>query len=79
MPNIDITSQLDKVHGGAGAGRAVANAVRTGLSYGGKALEKIGGLAGGAVAIKEGWDYLRGNTSGKESAPAAPAQAPGAE
>ena len=61
MPNtspLDITNQLDTVHGGRGsAGRVV----KTVLRRGGEALEKVGSYFGGAMALKEGWDYLRGN------------------
>ena len=65
----DITQDLDTVHGGRGAGGAVRSIVRGA----GTALEKIGGWAGGAMAIKEGWDYLRGNNNSgdRSSTPAA--------
>lgn len=68
MPNtpIGITNHLDTIHGGRGAGRAAVNIARRA----GDALEKIGGWAGGGLAIKEGWDWLRGNNS----QPQAPAQ-----
>jgi hypothetical protein len=75
---IDITNELATVHGGRGAGRAVLNAVKRG----GQILEKVGGYFGGAVALKEGWDYLRGNTSNQQQpaqrpSPQQPAQQPG--
>jgi hypothetical protein len=63
---IDITNDLDTVHGGrSGAGRVAMNVLRRG----GQALEKVGGLFGGAMAIKEGWDYLRGNNQQQQPAP----------
>lgn len=71
----DITTSLDTVHGGRGAGRAIAGAVRGA----GTALEKIGGWAGGAMAIKEGWDYLRGNTSGGDRSSTPAAQPPASQ
>jgi hypothetical protein len=58
--HIDITNQLATVHGGRGAARAVGTVLR----HGGQALEKVGSYFGGAMALKEGWDYLRGNNSG---------------
>ena len=78
MPNTsphDITNQLDTVHGGRGAGRAAMNVVRRG----GEALEKVGSYFGGAVALKEGWDYLRGNNSQQQQAPASQPTPPASE
>ena len=75
--SIDITNQLATVHGGRGAARAAMNVARRG----GEALEKVGSYFGGAVAIKEGWDYLRGNNSsgGQQQQPAAQPTPPSAE
>lgn len=71
---IDITNHLDTVHGGRGAGRAAMNVLRRG----GEALEKVGSYFGGAMALKEGWDYLRGNNNQQQQAPA-PSQRPAAQ
>jgi hypothetical protein len=62
---IDITNQLATVNGGKGVGRVAANV----LKRGGEALEKVGSYFGGAVALKEGWDYLRGNNSSQQQQP----------
>lgn len=70
---LDITNQLDTVHGGrGGAGRTAMNILRKG----GTALEKIGSYFGGAVALKEGWDYLRGNDRPQPQAPSQSPQRP---
>jgi hypothetical protein len=60
----DITTKLDKVHGGAGAGRAIIAGAKTAARKGGEWLGNLGNWAGGAAAAKEGWDWLRGNNSG---------------
>ncbi|MDQ3339878.1 MAG: hypothetical protein M4D80_32365 [Myxococcota bacterium] len=62
ISHIDITNQLASVHGGRGAGRVAANV----LKRGGEALEKVGSYFGGAMALKEGWDYLRGNNGNQQ-------------
>jgi hypothetical protein len=67
----DITTKLDTVHGGAN-GRAIIGGIKTAARKGGEWLNQIGGWAGGAAAIKEGYDWLTGsgnNTGGNQPAP----------
>ena len=70
----DITTKLDSVHGGA-AGRAIINVAKTAARKGGEWLEKVGGWAGGAAALKEGWDWMRGGNSSPQQAPSTPQNA----
>ena len=71
----DITTKLDTVHGGAGAGgRAIVNGLKTAAKKGGEWLNNLGGWAGGAAAIKEGWDWMRGNNSSGGNQQPAPAR-----
>lgn len=64
----DITTELENVHGGSK--RALLNGARTVLRKGGEALERVGNWAGGALALKEGWDYLRGGGGSQQQTPA---------
>lgn len=83
MPDIttlpEITDNLDHVHGGGGRGKAIAagakaafDAVRPWVAKGAAAAETIGNYVGGAVAVKEAWDYFRGGGASPPQAPAKP-------
>ena len=85
MPNttlIDITENLETVHGGA-AGRAIASAAKAGwnavkpwLGRADSAVDTFSKYAGGALAAKEGYDMISGGNAGSTRPTEAPAQPP---
>jgi hypothetical protein len=71
----DITTKLDTVHGGAN-GRAIIGGIKTAARKGGEWLNQIGGWAGGAAAIKEGYDWLTGSGNNQPAPSPSPSPSP---